>query len=76
MKDRIMGKLTASEDWIIFRTVTKERKSSSLYVRRDDLRSLVDSSQIVAWDSSFAVFTRDRETGIFNIRFYLINMQG
>lgn len=76
MKDRIMVKMTASEDWIIFRTVTKESKSSSLYVRRDDLRSLVDSSQIVAWDSSFSVFTRDRETGMLNIRFYWINMHG
>lgn len=76
MNDRIMVKMIASEDWIFFRTVTKEKKSSSLYFRRDELLSLADRGRIIAQDHSFAVFTCDRETGMVNIRFYWVNMHG
>ncbi len=74
MNDRIMVKMTASEDWIFFRTVTKEKKSTSLYVRRDELLSLADRGRIIAWDHSFAVFTHDKEADTVNIRFYWVNM--
>ncbi len=74
MNDRIMVKMTASEDWIFFRTITKARKSSSLYVRRDELLSLADRGRIIAWDHSFALFTHDEEEGTVNIRFYWVNM--
>ena len=76
MKNRIMVKMTASEDWIIFKTVTKARKSSGLYVRRDKLLSLADCGQFIAWDHSFAVFTCSKETATVNIRFYWLNMNG
>ena len=76
MNDRIMVKMTASEDWIIFRTVTKEKKSTSLYVRSDELLSLADRGRIIAQDHSFAVFARDMEEGTVNIWFYWVNMHG
>lgn len=76
MKNRIMVKMTASKDWIIFKTVTKARKSGSLYVQRDKLMSLTDNEQSIAWDNSFAVFTCSKEAGTVNIRFYWLNMNG
>ena len=76
MSDRIMLKMTASEDWIIVKTVTKAKKSSSLYFRRDGLLALENTSQVVARDYSFAVFTRNTKNDTIFIRFYWMNTSG
>ena len=76
MKDRIMVKLTASGDYIIFRTVTRTRKSRSLYVRRDKLFALKYGHQVIEKDSSFAVFNRDSHAGTVSINFYWLNLDG
>ena len=74
MNDRTMVKMRASGDYIIFRTITKSKKSGELYVRRSELTALEHTDQVIAWDGSFAVFTRDRIDGTVCIRFYWMNM--
>ena len=74
MNDRTMVKMRVSEDYIIFRTITKSKKSSEFYVRRSELTALEYTDQIIAWDCSFAVFTRDSEARTVSIRFYWMNM--
>ena len=76
MNDRIMVKMTSSDDWVIFKTVTRTWKSSSLYVRREEISNLASDGQVIAWDGSFAVFTHDREADTVLIRFYWLNMSG
>ena len=76
MANATMVKVTAAGDFIIFKTVTRERKSSSFYIRRDEISRLNTTNQLVAWDSSFAVFTRDREEGTVNVHFYWLNLSG
>ena len=76
MNNKIMVKMISSDDWIIFRTVTRERKSSFLYVRREEIRNLASEGQVIAWDGSFAVFTRDLQADTANIRFYWMSTSG
>jgi len=76
MKDRIMVKVTVSEDWLIFQTVTQTKKSNSFYIRRDELFALKYGRQVIARDGSFAVFYRDRRTDTVIIRFFWLNTNG
>lgn len=74
MDNRILVKARSSEDYIIFKTVTKSKKSGELYVRRSELTALEHTDQVISWDGSFAVFTRNKIEGTVCIRFYWMNM--
>ena len=73
MEERIMLKMEYSQDWIIFRTMTRSRKSVSLYVRRDSLFALKYGKEVIAHDGSFAVFTHSKGTDTVSICFYWVN---
>ena len=74
MEDRIMVKLTASDQFIIFQTITrKQSKSRRFYVSRDDLLSLRSRGYFAASDGSFAVFHADQDADELRISFYWLN---
>ena len=74
MDDRIMVKLTASDQFIIFQTITrKQSKSRRFYVSRDDLLSLRTRGYLTARDGSFAVFYADEDADELRISFYWLS---
>ena len=70
MSNRLMVRMTASDNWIIFKTISRENQSCQLYVRRDELFALKYGKQVIVNDGSFAVFERIRRSNTVNIRFY------
>lgn len=74
MDERIMVKLTASDQFIVFHTITREHgRSRSFYVSRDDLLSLRTKGYFAASDGSFAVFYADEATDALRISFYWLD---
>lgn len=70
MSSRTMVKLFGTEHCVVFRTVSRQQKSTSFYVSREDLRTLERKSEIAVYDlNSFAVFRRDTFAGTVSIHF-------
>ena len=68
--ERIMVKLTASDQFVIFRTFTRNRKRSrDFYVSREELLSLRTRGFLITRDSSFAVFQTDEGNDALKIDF-------
>lgn len=75
MRESIMVKLKASDDFIIFRVVIKDRKKrKEFYIRRDKLLSLREEKHFSAHDGNFAVFHADEGRDELIIRFYWLNL--
>lgn len=78
MTDRTMVKVSATENCLVFRTVTKKSKSPrSFYVLRDDLKRLEQHGSVTANDiHCFAVFQRNISTGLVRIQFSWLRQSG
>ena len=76
MSDRTMVKLTASGDYIVFRTVSMKRKSPHFYVRRSKLLALSEARPLIDCDGSFAKFTAEPDTDSLHITFHWIDNLG
>lgn len=77
MDERIMIKLTASGEFILFQTITRNKKRSrQFYVYRDKLLSLRTHGFYIARDTSFAVFQADEEHDELRISFYWLILSG
>ncbi len=78
MTDRTMVKVGATENCLVFRTVTKQRKSPrSFYVLRSDLERLAQHGSVTANDiHCFAVFQRNRAGGLVCIHFSWLQQSG
>ncbi len=76
MSDRTMVKLTASGDYIVFRTVSMKRKSPHFYVRRSKLLALSEARYLIDCDGSFAKFTAEPDTDSLHITFHWIDNLG
>ena len=76
MSDRTMVKLTASGEFIIFRTVSMERKSPQFYVWRRKLLALSEARPLIDCDGSFVKFTAEPDTDSLHITFYWIDNLG
>lgn len=75
MSESIMVKLKASDDFIIFRVVVRDRyKRKEFYIRRDELLSLREEEYLSAFDGNFAVFRADEKRDELDIRFYWFNL--
>ena len=69
-----MVKLTASDQFIVFHTITRNRsRSRSFYVSREDLLSLRTKGYFAASDGSFAVFHADEDADALHVSFYWLN---
>lgn len=71
MRNRTLVKVSASENCIGFRTISRRRKSEhNFLVTRDELARLEFEPQIITRDIySFAVLRRDTDTGTLSIIF-------
>lgn len=68
---RTMLKVTVSGEFLVFKTVTREWKSGTLYVNRAELYDLNWKDQVIVKDCDyFAVFTRNHPRGTVGITFY------
>ena len=68
---RTMLKVTVSGEYLIFKTVTREWKSGTLYASREELCKLNWKDQIIVKDCDYlAVFTRNHPRGTVAIMFY------
>ena len=77
MKKRTMVKLRAVEQLIIFKTVTRTRKSEEFYADSKDILSLESRDHVIVYDgSSFAYMCRSRIDDTVEIRFSWINPVG
>jgi len=78
MTDRTMVKVSATENCLVFRTVTKKRKSPrSFYVLRSDIERLEQHGSVTANDiHCFAVFQRNRASGLVCIHFSWLRQSG
>lgn len=77
MSNRTMVKLTACQYGIEFQTYSREKKSRSFFVLRDELAELSRRDEITVHDgSSYATFRRDTYTGTVGIRFAWLNICG
>lgn len=75
MSESIMVKLKASDDFIIFRVVTKDRyKRKEFYIRRSELLSLKTEGSISAYDGNLAVLHADEGRDELSVRFYWFNL--
>ena len=72
MNNRIMVKITISEDYLSFRTISRERKSPHRFVMtKSECHRLQEGKQIILRDiSSFAVLRRERNTDNITIQFH------
>ena len=73
-----MVKVSATENCLVFRTVSRKRKSPrSFYVLRSDLERLGQYGSVTANDiHCFAVFQRNSATGLATIHFYWLRQNG
>lgn len=71
MNDRIMLKVSAGEQCICFRTVSRSRKSPKrFYVTRDEFTKLETQASVISHDGwSFAVLQRDTQADTLMIQF-------
>ena len=71
---RTMLKVRVSDDFIIFRTVSRQKKSPHLYVQRDELSPLYDGKRVVLNDGPYFCVIRplDRD-GMMSMDFHWIN---
>ena len=78
MSSRTLVKVSASENCIGFRTISRRRKSEhNFLVTRDELARLEYEPQIVTRDIySFAVLRRDTDAGTLSIDFSWLNGSG
>lgn len=78
MTDRTMVKVSATENCLVFRTVTRERKSPrSFYVLRSDLERLEQHGSITVNDiHCFAELQRDMDHNLVRIRFSWLRQVG
>ena len=78
MNTRILVKVSASENCIGFRTISRRRKSEhNFLVTRDELARLEYEPQIITRDIySFAVLRRDTDAGMLSIDFSWLNGSG
>ena len=68
---RTMLKVTESDGYLVFKTVTSEWKSGTLYVNRKELSDLNYKEKVVVNDGGYlAVFYRDIHSGMVTITFY------
>ena len=76
MDNRILVKVSAGEDSIAFRTVTKQRKSPHwFYILRSELDRLWERGSIITKDiHSFAQLHYERERKVVSIRFAWLSM--
>lgn len=72
MNNRTMVKITVSEDYLSFRTISRERKSPHRFIMtKSECRKLQEGEQIILRDiSSFAVLRRERNTDQITIQFH------
>lgn len=78
MTDRTMVKVSATENCLVFRTITKKRKSPrSFYVLRDDVKRLEQHGSVTANDiHCFAELRRDVAYDLVQIRFFWLRQMG
>ena len=76
MDNRILVKVSAGEDSIAFRTVTKQRKSPHwFYILRSELNRLWECGSIITKDiHSFAQLRYESERKVVSIRFIWLGM--
>ena len=71
---RTMLKVRVSDDFLIFRTVSRARKSSELYVQRDALSPLTEGKRVVLNEySHFCVMTPIERDNTICMEFYWIS---
>ena len=64
-------KVRVSDDYLIFKTVSRARKSSELYVQRDELSPLTDGKRVVLNEySHFCVISPDERDNALRMKFY------
>lgn len=71
MTNRTLVKMTAMEHCILFRTITRAKKSPhTFYITRDAIAGLRDKGEITEHDgNSFAILRRNDAAGTMSIRF-------
>ena len=71
---RTMLKVRVSDDFIIFRTVSRQKKSPRLYVQRDELSPLYEGKRVVLNDGPyFCVVIPLNRDGMMRMEFYWIS---
>ena len=71
---RTMLKVRVSDDFLIFRTVSRQKKSPHLYVRRDELSPLYEGKRVVLNDGPyFCVVSPLNRDGMMRMEFYWIS---
>lgn len=77
MSNRTMVKLTARQYGIELWTYSREKKSRSFFVLRDELAELSRRDEIIVHDgSSYATFRRDLYAGTVGVRFAWLSICG
>ena len=71
---RTMLKVSVSDDLLIFRTVSRQKKSPRLYVQRDELSPLYEGKRVVLNDGPyFCVISPLNRDGMMRMEFYWIS---
>lgn len=77
MSNRTMVKLTARQYGIELQTYSREKKSRSFFILRDELAELTRRDEIIVHDGrSYATFRRDLYAGTVGVRFAWLNICG